>query len=336
LAKSTEVAVVRHKDNVPEEVSLGVKLLGGLNIKSDTVIIKPNLCILDTPESGCTSDSRIVETLLNMLQDSSKKVKIIESGNYAADLNELYKHLGYERLAQRYGCELVNLNKTPIVRINIGNLKFRFPKLLLDKDKFYISVGKIKTHLFEKMTCIWKNQWGCIAQKEKRPYHPFMSEILHYMNTTTGIDLAIADGIVGMGGVGPTDGHPIKTGLLLLGKDALAVDSVACRVMGINPFSVPTLKFAYERGAGELDPQRIKVLGNVSNNIIRSYDVIPGRAYTVMRMGLRIGRIRRLVNVGMMMFNVGNFMCPRDIHAHGTPSLMGVLKRSMTSDRWKL
>lgn len=336
MAKISEVAVVRHEGDVADEVSQGINLLGGSNIRSSTVIIKPNLCILDTPESGCTSDGRIVEALLNMFQKSGKKVKIIESGNYAADLDQLYKQLGFEKLAQKYGCELVDLNETPRVRVNVGGLRFKFPKLLLDKDKYFVSVGKIKTHVFEKMTCIWKNQWGCIAQKEKRSYHPYMSEILHYINTKTGVDLAIADGIVGMGGVGPTDGHPIKTDLLLFGKDALAVDSMACRVMGINPLSVPTLNFAYKRGAGELNPEKIKVLGDVSNNIIRSYDVIPGRAYTVMRMGLRIGRVTRLVNVGMMMFDIGNFMCPRDVHAHGTPSLMSVLKRSMTSKRWKL
>ncbi len=336
MSRSSAVAVVKHEGNVFDETSRGIELLGGLNIKSDTVVIKPNLCILDTPESGCTSDSRIVEALLIMLQGTGKKVKIIESGNYAADLDELYNNLGYQELAQKYGCELVNINKIPTVKVHVSDLRFRFPKLLLEKDKFYISVGKVKTHVFERMTCIWKNQWGCIAQKEKRPFHPFMSEILHYINTRTGIDLAIADGIVGMGGVGPTDGHPIRTNLLLFGKDALAVDSVACNVMGINPFSVPTLNFAYQRGAGEIDPEKINILGEVGGNVIRSYDVIPGRAYSVMRMGLKIGRIRRLVNVGMIMFDVGNFMCPRDVHAHGKPSLFNVLKRSATSRTWKL
>jgi uncharacterized protein (DUF362 family) len=336
LAKGSEVAVVRHEDDVLQETSRGISLLGGLKIKTDTVIIKPNLCILDTPESGCTSDDRIVEALLSTLQEYGKKVRIIESGNYAADLDELYKQLGYEKLAKKFGCELVDINKTPIVKVNIAGLKFKLPKMLLEKDKYFISIGKLKTHVFERMTCIWKNQWGCMAQKEKRPYHPYMNEILHYVNTKIGIDLAIADGIVGMGGVGPTDGHPIRTDLLLFGRDALAVDSVACRVMGINPFSVPTLTFAYERGAGELDPKEIKVLGEVSNDVIRSYDVVPGRAYRIMRMGLRVGRIRRLVNVGMLMFDVGNFMCPRDVHAHGTPSLTNTLKRSMKSRTWKL
>nr|MDO8100865.1 DUF362 domain-containing protein [Candidatus Njordarchaeota archaeon] len=330
------VAVVKHKADITKETQLGIDLVGGLNIKGNTVVIKPNLCILDTPESGRTSDTRIVEALLKMLKGSKKKVMIVESGNYDADVAVLYKELGYEKLAEEYGCELVDLKRLPSVKIRISNLRFKFPRFLLKKNNYFISVAKLKTHVFGGISCAWKNQWGLIAQIEKRAYHPFQNEVLCYINSMVKPDLAIIDGIIGMGGVGPVDGHPIETNLLLFGKDIVATDSIASKIMGINPRIVSMLTCAHENGAGEIDPEKIQVVGEDLDKIIHPYDFIPMRAYMLMKLGLRIGRKSKLIRLGMLVFNVGNFMCPRDIHAHGKPSLLKVLKRSLTSKRWKV
>jgi uncharacterized protein (DUF362 family) len=332
----SRVAIVKHKGDVIKETHRGLDLIGGLNIRGDTVIIKPNLCILDTPESGRTSDIRIVEALLKMLKGTGKKVMIVESGNYDADVAVLYRELGYEKLAQEYGCELVDLKRLPRVKMRVANLKFKFPKLFLKKNNYFISVAKLKTHVFGGISCAWKNQWGLIAQIEKRAYHPYQNEVLCYINSLVKPDLAIIDGIVGMGGVGPVDGHPINTNVLLFGKDLVATDSTASRILSIDPRLISMLCCAYENGAGEMDPEKIQVVGERLDKVTYPRDFIPMRAYRLMKMGLSIGRRKRLVRLGMLVFNVGNFMCPRDIHAHGKPSLLKVLRRSLTSKKWKV
>jgi uncharacterized protein (DUF362 family) len=271
-----------------------------------------------------------------MLKGSGKKVMIVESGNYDADVATLYKEMGYDELAQKYGCELVDLKKLPRVKMRVANLKFKFPKLFLKKNNYFISVAKLKTHVFGGISCAWKNQWGLIAQIEKRAYHPYQNEVLCYINSLVKPDLAIIDGIVGMGGVGPVDGHPIKTNVLLFGKDLVATDSTASRILSIDPRIISMLCCAHENGAGEIDSEKIQVVGDPLDKVIHPRDFIPMRAYRLMKMGLSIGRRRRLVRFGMLVFNVGNFMCPRDIHAHGQPSLLKVLRRSLTSKRWKV
>jgi uncharacterized protein (DUF362 family) len=336
VEKYVKVALVRHQGNVMKEVERGIDLIGGLNIKSDKVIIKPNLCILDTPESGRTSDIRIVEALLQMLKGSGKKVMIVESGNYDANVKVLYRELGYESLAKKYGCELVDLKELPTARIRISNLSFKLPRLLLDKNNYFISVAKLKTHVFSGISCSWKNQWGCMAQIEKRPYHPFQDEVLYYINTKIKPDLTIIDGMVGMGGVGPVDGHPIKTNLLLFGKDLIATDSVATRLLSMNPYDVSMLTLAHERGWGEIDPEKIEIVGDDINRLTYHYDFIPKNAYRLMNLGLRIGRVKGMTRFGMLVFNVGNFMCSRDVHAHGQPSILKILRKSLTSKRWKV
>jgi uncharacterized protein (DUF362 family) len=230
----------------------------------------------------------------------------------------------------------VDLRECDRVKVNVSDLRFKFPKFLLKKDNFFVSIGKLKTHIFERISCVLKNQWGCIAQIEKRPWHPYMNEVLYYLNSKIGIDLAIVDGIVGMGGSGPIDGHAVKTDLLLLGRDAVAVDSIASKVMGIDPLTVPSLFYAHQEGGAEIRPEMIEVVGENLSRVARAYDFIPERAYKLMRLGLRVGRARRMVNFGMLIFDVGNFMCPREAHGHGKASLVNLLLKSVTSRKWKL
>ncbi len=46
--------------------------------------------------------------------------------------------------------------------------------------------------------------------------------------------LTIIDGFVAMEGKGPSDGTPVKMGLIIAGKDVVATDATAARVMGFE------------------------------------------------------------------------------------------------------
>jgi ferredoxin len=57
----------------------------------------------------------------------------------------------------------------------------------------------------------------------------------------------IIDGILALEGEGPGKrGKPRQLGVLIGGDDALAVDTVVCRMFGLEPDSLPTLKAARE------------------------------------------------------------------------------------------
>jgi NAD-dependent dihydropyrimidine dehydrogenase PreA subunit len=61
--------------------------------------------------------------------------------------------------------------------------------------------------------------------------------------------LFVMDGVLGLQGDGPgLHGEPRHVGLLLASPDAAALDVTACRVVGIDPGDVPTLRAARTRG----------------------------------------------------------------------------------------
>jgi uncharacterized protein (DUF362 family) len=77
------------------------------------------------------------------------------------------------------------------------------------------------------------------------------------------LDLAVLDATYTYYGK-YTEGKPfrkIRTDLLLVGRDAVAVDAVGLALVGVSPMEVPSLAEAARRRLGCADLTRIEVLG---------------------------------------------------------------------------
>jgi ferredoxin len=75
------------------------------------------------------------------------------------------------------------------------------------------------------------------------------------------IKLHIVDAIVAMEGEGPNTGDPVNLGLIIAGKDAVAVDLVSAEIMGWDPMDVGTNYLAAQRKLGPKSLEDIEVLG---------------------------------------------------------------------------
>ena len=53
----------------------------------------------------------------------------------------------------------------------------------------------------------------------------------------------------------------IKTNVLLVGKDAVAVEAVGATLVGLDPGKMPIIQEAVKRGLGEGNVEKIQVLG---------------------------------------------------------------------------
>jgi uncharacterized protein (DUF362 family) len=75
-----------------------------------------------------------------------------------------------------------------------------------------------------------------------------------------GIDLAVLDGTHVSIGVAPS-AKRIDTNILIVGRDAVAVETVGATLVGMNPEKMPIIQQAVSRGLGEGNIQNIEVLG---------------------------------------------------------------------------
>lgn len=83
--------------------------------------------------------------------------------------------------------------------------------------------------------------------------------------------LTILDGIIGMEGDGPGSGIPRGMGIIAASSDAVAMDIIVSRMVGLDPEELPTTKAAMELGVGETDIEKIEVVGDAVGMVFENF-----------------------------------------------------------------
>lgn len=251
-----KVAVIKaDEDKLNECLEKGISLVGGFRRRDQAkIIIKPNLCAPRPPEDGVTTDVIIVRAVIEYLnkKNGNCEISIVES-NTEESPDITFKQLGYYELAEKYdNVHLCNLSKDETVQVHAPQAKvlknLKVPKTLLSMDDF-ISIAKMKRHIFERFSGAWKNQYGLIPNRPLRiKLHPFISEVLFDLNSMFYPDLSVIDGLTALEGKGPLVGKPKKMNLIICSKNPLSADIVTAKIMGENPKRVPHIKYALTHG----------------------------------------------------------------------------------------
>ncbi len=76
-------------------------------------------------------------------------------------------------------------------------------------------------------------------------------------------DLLIMDAVVGMEGNGPASPELREIGLVLAAENAVALDGVVARMMGLDPARLRFLQKAKTMGLGDFDSQMNKIDGEM-------------------------------------------------------------------------
>ena len=137
---------------------------------------------------------------------------------------------------------------------------------ILFKPNVFVSTHVLRG--FEKGS-ILKNLLGLIPDAKKARFHKNLETVLlDAYEAIGGIDLAVLDATYTYRGAGamPYAGpdstrYRIKTSTLIVGRDAVAVETVGATLAGLNPDKMPVIQEAVERGIGEGHLEKIEILG---------------------------------------------------------------------------
>jgi len=224
----------------------------GFSKKVNEIVIKPNMCYYYHPSTGQVTDPTFVGAIIDVIREhfSNPHISIVESDASAMKCKYAFRMLGYDKLAQKKGVELVNLGEVPSrgvdIEIDDCHLNFSIPELFAECD-LLINVPKLKYMGTPKITCAMKNMYGCNAYRKKSMYHSVIAEAIVGINKLLKTDLVVVDGIVVFGK------EARKLNLVMASTDLVSVDVAAARLMGISPKSVRQLSLAAEEGLGRLD-----------------------------------------------------------------------------------
>jgi uncharacterized protein (DUF362 family) len=249
--------------------------LAGIVKKGDVVLIKPNLCTGAKPDDPKTTDYRVVATIVAMLKELGPSRIIIAEGGFYGDVfskgaSALSKYDSIQgvELFNFNSCEKKDCYELQPPKSLLGRSLF-IPKVLMDAD-VVIEVPKMKTHFIPQavVSLTLKNSFGIPSEKiyggygDKSGLHAFpLSEVIIDLNKIRMPDFSVVDGIVGGEGYGPVYNTPVKSEIVIAGRDPVAVDTVALTFMGFSLSQVPHVKLAASEGLGNGELSRIKVVG---------------------------------------------------------------------------
>ena len=270
-----KVAAVRARDydyaKVYVAVHRAVELTGGLEklIKPGTqVFVKINHLSPASPaEKGIVTHPVFVEAVLALLKGAGASVIVgddIDSGS-----GDGFQVSGLRQACNRAGVSLVNLKEAGFVEVKCGGKLLKsvyVSKVALDADVI-VNLPKFKTHCLTVFTGGVKNMYGVIPHGQRLRLHgeypgpEDFSQMLADIFTAVKPHLTVMDGIVAMEGEGPASGRLVKLGVILASTDAVALDSVAARIIGLSPQDVYTTRYAVEAGLGIAGMDSIEVVG---------------------------------------------------------------------------
>ncbi|MCB9797710.1 MAG: DUF362 domain-containing protein [Alphaproteobacteria bacterium] len=215
------------------------------------VLIKPNLNNDLVALVGNSADLRVLAALIEGLQNRGYRDLTLADGSNVGVARrgiDTFKRLRVDRLAERYGVRIRDLNQDEGVTLALhGGARPAVARAVLDAD-FLISVPKIKTHAEAGLSCAMKNWVGICTGQQKREMHRDLGRNILAINEAVLPDLIVVDGLVGMEGNGPGDGTPVRLGRVLGSDDAFLNDLVVAQLVGLPIAEVPYLCHAVDAG----------------------------------------------------------------------------------------
>lgn len=256
------VKVTRYEDDIASAIALGLKELGLVrkDIEGRRILLKPNLVEPSAEAPHVNTHPLVVRGAAEaFLRLGAASVLAAEGPGHCRDTFRVLDESGLADVLAPDRISFVDLNyeagRLVPNKLRLTQLvRFTLPTLL-DQVDWVVSMPKMKTHHWAGVTLSMKNLFGLLPGI----YYGWPKNALHWagidkcildLNATVRADFAIVDGIVGMEGDGPIMGDPRPAGVLVMGRNLPAVDATSCRIMGINPMSVPHLAAS----AGRLGP----------------------------------------------------------------------------------
>ncbi|WP_265443199.1 DUF362 domain-containing protein [Acetivibrio straminisolvens] len=284
----SKVALIRCEsydyNAVKSAVKRGLDLIGGPHkfaAPDEKILLKPNLVTADPPERCSTTHPSVFKAVAELFMEAGiTNLAYGDSPGIHKPITAARK-AGLEKAANELGIKFADFSEGKEVFFEnaIQNKKFIIANGVLESNGI-ISLPKLKTHGFARMTGCVKNQFGCVPGPLKGEFHariPSMidfSKMLVDLNVYLKPRLFVMDGIMAMEGNGPRGGTPKKMNAILISSDPIALDATVCRMINLNPEFVPTIVFGKESGLGTYNENEIEIVGDdIQSFITPDFDV---------------------------------------------------------------
>ena len=244
-----------------------VEAMGGMERfvkKNGVVVIKPNIGWDRSQEQAGNTNPQVVAALIDMsFKAGAKRVNIFDIT--CNDPRRCYINSGIEQVAKEKGATIYITDDWNVVR---ARFNYKSPmegwpvfKDALDCDTF-INVPILKNHALTGLTLSMKNLMGVCGGNRGLMHNdigPKLVDITDFISP----DLTIIDAYRILVRNGPTGGSLEDVAYkktVIAATDPTLADSYACKLVGVDPLSIPYIKVAADRKFGNYDVDRADIL----------------------------------------------------------------------------
>lgn len=271
--EKSKVVLIPCSEYAEEKIYAGLKngleQLGGIAkfVKRDEkILLKPNLLKKAEVEKAVITHPVVTGAFIRVMKEAGYDHMILADSSGLGNTKSVIKGTGLEDYLEKYQVEPIDFSQgiTKKYPEGIQAKEFILPKELIEADAV-ISLSKMKTHALERITGAVKNSYGFIygANKAlghtKYPSADSFARMLADLNLYVRPRLYLMDGIVAMEGNGPGSGEPVAMNVILMSEDPVALDSVFCHLIHLNPELVPTNYHGEKMGLGTWKKEEIEL-----------------------------------------------------------------------------
>ncbi len=259
------------QERVYEAIRRALGHMGGMDAfvsPGERIVLKPNLLAAKPVDAAVTTHPSVVRAVIRLVREAGA-TPIVGDSPAIGNARKVGDKCGILAVCEDEGVEYRGFEEVQAVSTPEGHIykRLEVARVVMEADGV-INLPKLKTHAQMLLTMGVKNIFGCVPGKRKPQWHlsagvdtlyfaQMILDLYLYINPR----LTIMDAVVAMEGNGPASGDPRPVGLIAASEDAVALDRVCARILGVPASSVPILEAARERGLPGVDYEDIETLG---------------------------------------------------------------------------
>ena len=246
-------------------VEMGIKPNGRILLKPNAVIAHPEIF----PHAFTRKeflDGALTATLECAEPDAD--IAVGERSGITIPTRWAFRNAGYPSVLNKHGVKAVYFDEQRHVPVRIDAAdrlrdQLYVPEAIANSN-FLINLPKFKAHPWCRLTLSLKNFIGLQDDRHRLVDHNlFLEHKIADLQSVIQPKFIAVDAITAGQNMMLTP-TPFSMGIILMGNNSCAVDTVGCHVVNVQPDELTHLRLASQRGFGPMDINQIQIDGDIS------------------------------------------------------------------------
>ena len=269
-SSDNSVSIVKIKYDIYEAVTEALELIGDIDVKGKSVLLKPNFSVPGYPYLGLGTNPKVLDALITYLKDKgATKISMAEQSFFLPTEKAIAKY-EIKELCEKHNVDFIDISKTEFIEKQEREFKFEVSKILNDYD-ILINVPCIKTDMYTNIDGAFENLSRFLSKKSFDEISSDPKKAVLALSVLPNLVpkfITLGDATIGSQGNGPgPTAEPGFYNMIFASRNPVVHDKVIQEVFCLR--KTPYVELASKLGLGEGNITKINFIGNELNSLKR-------------------------------------------------------------------